>query len=190
MICLLKISPRLQRTPIKLQCYAIDPATAKKENVGYIILDLRSVHEARQVPLLPFCCQNKIQTHWSNIKMRPCFQDPRWYPLLSSKYTKQRPELLLSLLLENDNKPSEPSSDRFKAKKAPPRQGSFTHLGWFVFLMVTTCIFRMCFSPLVATSSSLTLFFCCRFFCSNRPSPRSHGGHADWRPGILSGRPC
>lgn len=55
--------------------------------------------------------------------MRFCFQDPRWYPLLSSKYTKQRPELLLSLVLENDSKPSELSPDRFKAKKAPPRQG-------------------------------------------------------------------
>lgn len=140
MICLFKFSCRLQRTPIKLQCYAVDPTNAKKENVGYIILDLRSVHEARQVGLPPFCWQNEIQTHFSNIKMRPCFQDPRWYPLLSSKYTKQRPELLLSLLLENDNKPSEPSPDRFKAKKAPPRQGLLTHSGWFVFLLVTTCI--------------------------------------------------
>lgn len=141
-------------------------------------------------PCLPPCCQNKIQTHLSNIKTRPCFQDPRWYPLLSSKYTKQRPELLLSLLLENDNKPSEPSPDRFKAKKAPPRQGWLTHSGWFGFLMVTTCISRVCFSPLVAASSSLTLLFCCRLFCGDRPSPRTHGGHANRRAGILSGRPC
>ncbi|XP_003444553.1 centrosomal protein of 120 kDa isoform X1 [Oreochromis niloticus] len=89
---------RLQRTPIKLQCFAVDPVSKKKESVGYIVLDLRSVQEVKQ--------------------------EPRWYPLLSSKYTKQKPSLLLSMLLENDNKPSEPSPDRFKAKKAPPRQGS------------------------------------------------------------------
>uniref|UniRef100_A0A3Q1JN78 C2 domain-containing protein n=1 Tax=Anabas testudineus TaxID=64144 RepID=A0A3Q1JN78_ANATE len=89
---------RLQRTPIKLQCFAVDSVSKKRESVGYIVLDLRSVQEVRQ--------------------------EPRWYPLLSSKYTKQRPALLLSMVLENDTKPSGPSPDRFKAKKAPPRQGS------------------------------------------------------------------
>ncbi|CAJ1069665.1 centrosomal protein of 120 kDa isoform X1 [Xyrichtys novacula] len=89
---------KLQRTPIKLQCFAIDSMSKKRENVGYIVLDLRSVQEVQQ--------------------------EPRWYPLLNSKYTKQRPALLLSMQLENDTKPSEPSPDRFKAKKAPPRQGS------------------------------------------------------------------
>ncbi|XP_045890052.1 centrosomal protein of 120 kDa-like [Micropterus dolomieu] len=89
---------RLQRTPIKLQCFAVDPVSKRRESVGYIVLDLRSVQEVKQ--------------------------EPRWYPLLSSKYIKQRPALLLSMVLENDNKPSEPSPDRFKAKKAPPRKGS------------------------------------------------------------------
>ncbi|XP_030274209.1 centrosomal protein of 120 kDa [Sparus aurata] len=89
---------RLQRTPIKLQCFAVDSVSKRKENVGYIVLDLRSVQEVKQ--------------------------EPRWYPLLSSKYTKQRPALLLSTGLENDSRPSEPSPDRFKARKAPPRQGS------------------------------------------------------------------
>ncbi|XP_072243359.1 centrosomal protein of 120 kDa [Leuresthes tenuis] len=89
---------RLQRTPIKLQCFAVDSVSKKKEAVGYIILDLRSVQEVKQ--------------------------EPRWHPLLSSKYTKQRPALLLSMVLESDSKASEPSPDRFKAKKAPPRQGS------------------------------------------------------------------
>lgn len=202
LICLLKIPPRLQRTPIKLQCFAVDPATKKKESVGYIILDLRSVHETKQVTLPP-CWENKIQAVLSSMKMRPCFQDPRWYPLLSSKYTKQRPELLLSLQLENDTKPSEPSPDRFKAKKAPPRQGWLTHSGCFVFVMVATKVLRILhtctrsspgwnwnFSPLAAVSSSWTLFFCCRLFCGDRPSPRTHGGLADPRPGVLSGRPC
>ncbi|XP_041855408.1 centrosomal protein of 120 kDa isoform X2 [Melanotaenia boesemani] len=89
---------RLQRTPIKLQCFAVDSVSQTRETVGYIILDLRSVQEVRQ--------------------------DPRWFPLLSSKYTKQRPALLLSMVVENDSKASQPSPDRFRAKKAPPRQGS------------------------------------------------------------------
>uniref|UniRef100_A0AAR2K2C0 Centrosomal protein of 120 kDa n=1 Tax=Pygocentrus nattereri TaxID=42514 RepID=A0AAR2K2C0_PYGNA len=86
---------RLQRTPIKLQCYAVDSSTSAKENVGYIVLDLRSVQEAKQ--------------------------PPKWYPLLSSKYTKLKPALLLSMVLENDTKQL---PDPFKAKKAPPRPGS------------------------------------------------------------------
>ncbi|XP_069379308.1 centrosomal protein of 120 kDa isoform X2 [Paralichthys olivaceus] len=89
---------RLQRTPIKLQCFTVDSVSKKRDCVGYIVLDLRSVQEVKQ--------------------------EPRWYPLLSSKYTKQRPALLLAALLENDAKSSEPSPDRFKARKAPPRQGS------------------------------------------------------------------
>ncbi|XP_060927437.1 centrosomal protein of 120 kDa [Limanda limanda] len=89
---------RLQKTPIKLQCFTLDAVSKTREGVGYIVLDLRSVQEVKQ--------------------------EPRWYPLLSSKYSKQRPALLLATLLENDAKASEPSPDRFKARKAPPRQGS------------------------------------------------------------------
>lgn len=44
---------RLQRTPIKLQCFAIDSVTKKNESVGYIVLDLRSVQEVKQVILSP-----------------------------------------------------------------------------------------------------------------------------------------
>ncbi|XP_053480962.1 centrosomal protein of 120 kDa isoform X3 [Ictalurus furcatus] len=86
---------RLQRTPIKLQCYAIDSKNSARECVGYIVLDLRSVQEVKQ--------------------------PPKWYSLLSSKYTKLKPSLLLSLVLENDTKQA---PDQFKAKKAPPRPGS------------------------------------------------------------------
>uniref|UniRef100_A0A8C5H4Y1 Centrosomal protein of 120 kDa-like n=1 Tax=Gouania willdenowi TaxID=441366 RepID=A0A8C5H4Y1_GOUWI len=89
---------RLQRTPIKLHCFAVDSVSKKRESVGYTVLDLRSVQEAKQ--------------------------EPRWYPLLNSKYNKQKPALLLSLVLENDTKPRKPSPDPFKATKAPPRQGS------------------------------------------------------------------
>ncbi|XP_069562020.1 centrosomal protein of 120 kDa [Brachyistius frenatus] len=88
---------RLQRTPIKLQCFAVDSVTKQRDSVGYVVLDLRSVQEVKQ--------------------------EPRWYPLLSSKYTKQRPALLLNVVLESDSKSAELSPDRFKAKKAPPLQG-------------------------------------------------------------------
>ncbi|XP_038143058.1 centrosomal protein of 120 kDa [Cyprinodon tularosa] len=88
---------RLQRTPIKLQCFALDSASQRKENVGYVVLDLRSVPEVRQ--------------------------EPRWHQLLNSKYTKQRAALLVGVVLENDSKAAEPSPDKFRAKKAPPRQG-------------------------------------------------------------------
>lgn len=42
---------RLQRTPIKLQCYAINSNNSARECVGYIVLDLRSVQEVKQVRL-------------------------------------------------------------------------------------------------------------------------------------------
>ncbi|KAJ0068132.1 hypothetical protein NL108_016283, partial [Boleophthalmus pectinirostris] len=87
----------LQRTPIKLQCLAVDSVSKKSESVGYIVLDLRSVQEIKQ--------------------------EPRWFPLLSSKYTKLKPALLLSAQLETDSKPEPASLDKFKAKQAPPRTG-------------------------------------------------------------------
>lgn len=46
-------SHRLQRTPIKLQCYAVDSGTSARESVGYIVLDLRSVQEIKQVRSSP-----------------------------------------------------------------------------------------------------------------------------------------
>ncbi|XP_069749507.1 centrosomal protein of 120 kDa isoform X2 [Narcine bancroftii] len=85
---------RLQRTPIKLYCYAIDSLSLAKESVGYIILDLRSVQEGKQVS--------------------------KWYPLLSSKYTKNKPEIKIGIVLETDTKPQ---MEAFKAREAPPREG-------------------------------------------------------------------
>ncbi|XP_056097883.1 centrosomal protein of 120 kDa [Rhinichthys klamathensis goyatoka] len=86
---------RLQRTPIKLQCYAVDSGSGARESVGYIVLELRSVQDIKQAP--------------------------KWHPLLSSKYTKLKPALLIGVILENDMKPT---AETFKAKKAPPRAGS------------------------------------------------------------------
>jgi len=82
---------RMQRTPIKLQCYMIDQLTKAHDSVGYILLDLRSV-----------------QT-----KPKP----PKWYPLLG-KTEKPKPELKVSIILEDD---SANATQAFKANEAPPR---------------------------------------------------------------------
>ncbi|XP_076994918.1 centrosomal protein of 120 kDa isoform X1 [Tamandua tetradactyla] len=85
---------RLQRTPIKLQCFALDPSSSAKETIGYIVLDLRTAQETKQAP--------------------------KWYQLLSNKYTKFRSEIQISIALETDTKAP---VDSFKAKGAPPRDG-------------------------------------------------------------------
>ncbi|NXL39397.1 CE120 protein, partial [Glaucidium brasilianum] len=85
---------RLQRTPIKLQCFALDPVSSAKENIGYVVLDLRAVQEKKQAA--------------------------KWYPLLSNKYTKFKSEIQVGVVLETDSKTL---VDDFKAKEAPLRQG-------------------------------------------------------------------
>ncbi|XP_008836949.1 centrosomal protein of 120 kDa isoform X1 [Nannospalax galili] len=85
---------RLQRTPIKLQCFAVDPQSSAKETIGYIVLDLRTAQETKQAP--------------------------KWYQLLSNKYTKFKSEIQISITLETDTKAQ---VDSFKAKGAPPRDG-------------------------------------------------------------------
>ncbi|XP_058395371.1 centrosomal protein of 120 kDa isoform X2 [Diceros bicornis minor] len=85
---------RLQRTPIKLQCFALDPVSSAKETIGYIVLDLRTAQETKQAP--------------------------KWYQLLSNKYTKFKSEIQISIALETDTKAP---VDSFKAKGAPPRDG-------------------------------------------------------------------
>ncbi|KAM6991111.1 centrosomal protein of 120 kDa [Passerculus sandwichensis] len=90
---------RLQRTPIKLQCFALDPVSSAKENIGYIVLDLRAAPEKKQAP--------------------------KWYPLLSNKYPKFKPEIQIGVALETDSKAL---VDDFKAKEAPPREGKLLTL--------------------------------------------------------------
>ncbi|KAM4860825.1 centrosomal protein of 120 kDa isoform 1-T1 [Thomomys bottae] len=85
---------RLQRTPIKLQCFALHPSSSAKEIIGYIVLDLRTAQETKQAP--------------------------KWYQLLSNKYTKFKSEIQISITLETDTKAP---MDSFKAKGAPPRDG-------------------------------------------------------------------
>ncbi|XP_061874903.1 centrosomal protein of 120 kDa isoform X4 [Colius striatus] len=84
---------RLQRTPIKIQCFALDPLSSAKENIGYIVLDLRAVQEKKQAP--------------------------KWYPLLSNKYTKFKSEIQVGVMLETDSKAL---ANDFKAKEAPCRE--------------------------------------------------------------------
>ncbi|NXX85989.1 CE120 protein, partial [Urocolius indicus] len=84
---------RLQRTPIKLQCFALDPVSSAKENIGYIVLDLRAVQEKKQAP--------------------------KWYPLLSNKYTKFKSEIQVGVVLETDSKAL---VNDFKAKEGPSRE--------------------------------------------------------------------
>lgn len=85
---------RLQRTPIKLQCFALDALTSAKETIGYVLLDLRTAQETKQAP--------------------------KWYQLLSNKYTRFKSEIQISIALETDSKAP---MDSFKAKGAPPRDG-------------------------------------------------------------------
>ncbi|KAH9488810.1 hypothetical protein Btru_064837 [Bulinus truncatus] len=67
---------RLQRSSIKIQCYAYDTETTMKESVGYIVLDLRSASANKQIP--------------------------KWYQLLHSKYHKTKAELKLALYLDEN----------------------------------------------------------------------------------------
>ena len=45
-------------------------------------------------------------------------QTAKWYPLLHSKYSKNKPEIKLSIYLDDDKTGEQPS---FKAREAPPR---------------------------------------------------------------------
>ncbi|KAK7009202.1 centrosomal protein of 120 kDa [Biomphalaria glabrata] len=77
---------RLQRSSIKIQCYAYDIETTMKESVGYIVLDLRSASSNKQVP--------------------------KWHQLLHSKYHKTKAELKLALYLdENEQQPAAPITE-------------------------------------------------------------------------------
>ncbi|XP_015753947.1 PREDICTED: centrosomal protein of 120 kDa-like [Acropora digitifera] len=53
---------RLQRTPIKIQCYALDTLTSQKEPVGYVILDLRT---AQLIPAAKMSKQSPLTKQWS-----------------------------------------------------------------------------------------------------------------------------
>lgn len=64
---------RLQRTPIKLQCFAVDSVSRKKESVGYIILDLRSVQEVKQVILFSACLGHMFRLSLRSLTFNLCY---------------------------------------------------------------------------------------------------------------------
>ncbi|CAL1540527.1 unnamed protein product [Lymnaea stagnalis] len=68
---------RLQRSSIKIQCYACDTESTMKELVGYVVLDLRSASANKKVA--------------------------KWCPLLHNKYHKTKAELQLALYLDEDS---------------------------------------------------------------------------------------
>lgn len=67
---------RMQRVPIKLQCFAVNKKNSFRELLGHVVVDLRVVHPKPQVA--------------------------KWYPLLSTKYYWMKPQLRLRLTLEKD----------------------------------------------------------------------------------------
>ncbi|XP_022245188.1 centrosomal protein of 120 kDa-like isoform X2 [Limulus polyphemus] len=86
---------RLQRTPIKLHCFAINNNTQVKEPVGYVVLDIRPAQE------------NKA--------------DFKWHTLLNSKHARHKPELLLCVYLEREtpNKLNKETEDQLPDSMIP-----------------------------------------------------------------------
>ncbi|KAK7486793.1 hypothetical protein BaRGS_00021940 [Batillaria attramentaria] len=79
---------RLQRTSIKIQCYDVDPQSTLKEPIGYVVLDVRSAAQDKQA------CALEQYLHMA-----------KWYPLLHCKYGKTKPEVRLSIYLDDDKSP-------------------------------------------------------------------------------------
>ncbi|KAH9370756.1 hypothetical protein HPB48_016184 [Haemaphysalis longicornis] len=75
---------KMHRTPVKLQCFAVERSSKKKERVGYVVLEIRGVQEGPR--------------------------STKWHPLLSSKYHGAKPEVHIGLHLEEDNVPEAPAS--------------------------------------------------------------------------------
>ena len=65
---------KLQRTPIKLQCFSIDVGSETRQLLGYVVLDLRSIQ------------QDKTTAHW--------------YSLLNCSLAGDKPALNVSLVTE------------------------------------------------------------------------------------------
>ncbi|XP_072167359.1 centrosomal protein of 120 kDa-like [Diadema setosum] len=93
---------RLQRTPVKLLCYAVSVQTKSRESIGYVLLDLRSAAMKEASPA-------KLPT------------SGKWYTLLNTKYHRHKPEIHVGISLEVDAHASKDES--FRARAAPPRRG-------------------------------------------------------------------
>lgn len=75
---------KMHRTPVKLQCFAVERSSKKKERVGYVVLEIRGVQE-------------KVRS------------TTRWHALLSCKYHGAKPEIHIGLHLEEDSVPEAPA---------------------------------------------------------------------------------
>lgn len=94
---------RLHRTPVKLQCFAVERSSRKKERVGYVVLEIRGIQDG--------------------------VRSAKWLSLLNSKYHGSKPEIHVGLHLEEDTVPdapagasSEPARAEFKAHRVVAQQ--------------------------------------------------------------------
>lgn len=103
-------------------------------------------------------------------------QAPKWHPLLSSKYTKVKPALLIGVILENDTKHT---PEQFKAKKAPPREGTSQTIQLLIFFSFLHFLISTHFSSSVNGKASCPrcMFhsgqYCFSSFCNSQASPHS-----------------
>ncbi|XP_070175091.1 centrosomal protein of 120 kDa-like isoform X2 [Littorina saxatilis] len=84
---------RLQRTSIKIQCFSVDSQSGLKEPIGYVVLDVRSAPQNKQVA--------------------------KWYPLLNCKYGKTKPEIRLALYLDDDKSPQKEGAAKVIQERRP-----------------------------------------------------------------------
>ncbi|GFO36195.1 centrosomal protein of 120 kda [Plakobranchus ocellatus] len=143
---------RLQRSSIKIQCYAYDNHTTMKESVGYVILDLRSAAPNKQVP--------------------------KWYLLLNSKYHKTKAEIRMALYLDEEasgkteteaqQTSAKPTFKGFDMKSLVPvldEAGGFYQIG-----PAASCSEKFVISVTIAYANNLT-----HLIPSSMPLPASGG---------------
>lgn len=94
---------KLHRTPIKILCYSTDTRTSAKEQIGYIVLDLRSA------PQKPVSNSDTIEFSSTEVRWmsRAGSQAKKWFHLLNTKYKKSKPELKVALYIESITHPVE-----------------------------------------------------------------------------------
>eukprot|EP00112_Aurelia_sp_Birch-Aquarium-sp1_P009678 Seg2106.2 transcript_id=Seg2106.2/GoldUCD/mRNA.D3Y31 product="Centrosomal protein of 120 kDa" protein_id=Seg2106.2/GoldUCD/D3Y31 len=128
---------RLQRTPIKLQCYAINTNDQYKEPIGYCVLDLRSVQMNKSTP-----------------------QKQQWHTLLNSKYHGLKPELKVVISLEDESQKSTPQSQGFKQQSTEEEEKLEAVLdeneGHYLIGIKSQATHIFCLSITTATAKNLT----------------------------------
>jgi hypothetical protein len=87
-------SHRLQRSAIKTNFFSLNTETGSKENIGYIVLDIRSASEG--------------------------VGKPKWFPLLQSKYPKSKPNVQINIYVESEQQQQEEDDVNLSVHSAPP----------------------------------------------------------------------